>query len=47
MRMMAGAQHAQRRAALERNSIAFHDSFANRLGSTVRRGRFVTVGTRR
>jgi hypothetical protein len=47
MRMMAGALYAQRRAVLERDLIAFHDSFAGKLGSTVRRGRFVTVGTRR
>lgn len=47
MRMMAGAPYAERCAALERDSIAFHDGFANKLGSTVPRGYLVTVGTRR
>jgi SAM-dependent methyltransferase len=46
-RMLAGSLDAERRAALERDFIAFHDGFADELGITVPRGYLVTLGTRR
>jgi SAM-dependent methyltransferase len=46
-RMLAGSLDADRRAALQRDFVAFHDGFADVLGVTVPRGYLVTAGTRR
>jgi SAM-dependent methyltransferase len=46
-RMLAASLDDERRAALQNDFVAFHDSFADELGITVPRGYLVTVGTRR
>ncbi|MBK9362579.1 MAG: class I SAM-dependent methyltransferase [Rubrivivax sp.] len=46
-KMLAAALDAERRAALQRDFVAFHDGFADELGITVPRGYLVTLGTRR
>lgn len=46
-KMLAASLDAERRAALQRDFVAFHDGFADELGITVPRGYLVTLGTRR
>jgi ubiquinone/menaquinone biosynthesis C-methylase UbiE len=46
-KMLAASLDAERRAALQRDFVAFHDTFGDELGITVPRGYLVTVGTRR
>lgn len=46
-RMLAASLDEERRAALQRDFVAFHDGFADELGVTVPRGYLVTLGTRR
>lgn len=46
-KMLAASLDDERRAALQRDFVAFHDGFADELGITVPRGYLVTLGTRR
>lgn len=46
-KMLAASLDEGRRAALQRDFVAFHDGFADALGVTVPRGYLVSLGTRR
>ena len=46
-RMLAASLDEERRAALQRDFVAFHDAFGDELGVTVPRGYLLTLGTRR
>jgi SAM-dependent methyltransferase len=46
-KMLAASLDEEKRAALQRDFVAFHDGFADEIGITVPRGYLVTLGTRR
>jgi ubiquinone/menaquinone biosynthesis C-methylase UbiE len=46
-RMLAASLDEDKRAALQRDFVAFHDGFVDALGVTVPRGYLVTLGVRR
>jgi len=44
---LAASLDEEKRAALQRDFVAFHNEFAEEIGITVPRGYLVTLGTRR